>query len=166
MSDRIGENGKIVMDNTSKVLFFYAIKTNDLDMVRFRLEQNEDNVNLLIDDGQTTLMSAKSAEMVEMLCKYGAKVNQKDEKGMTALMHAAERIMDLDDKEEIHDVAMQISQLIELGANVYEVDNNGFSALDRVDDELKEFMLEEVEYEKEKAQEDIAFKYVLLERHR
>ena len=170
MSDKFDENGKIVMDHTSKVMFFYAVMRDDFDIVRFRLEQNDDNINLVTDDGRTPLMCAKSTQMVELLCEYGAEVNQRDEKGMTALMHAAERVMELDSRDDIYDEVMHMNALIDLGADVYAVDNNGYSTLDRVDDELKEFILEEVEFIKaKKEQEDkteFFIKYVLQEKNR
>ena len=51
MSDKFDVNGKIVMDHTSKVMFFYAVMRDDFDIVRFRLEQNDDNINLVSNFG-------------------------------------------------------------------------------------------------------------------
>lgn len=71
-----GVDPNVVNDAGFSVLRTF-VNTDRLDMVETLLI-NKTNANIREDDGETPIFGVKSVEMIELLAKYGANLNHKD----------------------------------------------------------------------------------------
>ncbi|MCL4360907.1 ankyrin repeat domain-containing protein [Candidatus Dependentiae bacterium] len=135
-------------------------------LIKFKFfDINEDNGFAL-----RSAISARNEKIIEALIKAGMDVNSKDLNGTTPLMEAAQRKgsivklllnsgakTSIDEKNNKGETALILASrsfdlekttimllLIRAGANIYEKDNDGKTALDQIsDEELKDYLISE-----------------------
>lgn len=106
-----------VANKNGRTALMVAVQGKHFNVVKYLVEVVKSNVNHDIN-GMTILMFAHSVEIAKCLVEYGARVNDKNRAGETALMFVS--------KKGCADV---VEYLLELGANVNEKNNMGDTVL-------------------------------------
>ncbi len=107
----------------------YAANKNRMGVIKAMYERHPSEfvtmVNIANDIGMTPLIAAclgRHFDLMRRLVEYGANVNVRTREGMTPLLVTLEKTMNPDD----------VTFLIDHGANVYDVDDEGRSAYSRL----------------------------------
>ncbi|MCS7109394.1 MAG: ankyrin repeat domain-containing protein [Candidatus Micrarchaeota archaeon] len=115
-------NHDIIFEDGENLVHVAAVNANALKVL---LEKTDLDVNHHAHDGTTPLFVASFSgdEEVKVLLEYGANINERDEKGRTALHHLV--ISDLDQNVKIE----AIKRLLRYGADKEIADNDGKTPL-------------------------------------